>query len=202
MRGHLPTAHALGPKGSRAPSRRLAAGIPSVLTAREIHRGINFRETSLALGPSLQTQCPHITGPSESRVTAPEQMWPGQLPANSQASHRNLQGTHTTGFKNWGQPRLKTREGLWSCSGKEVGQAWAVGQMETPIPVPITTLTCLILSDLDLGCPKWEPAAPWVYRALEMWLVQAEMYCSVKYSQISKTWYGKKNAKYLNNFLY
>lgn len=49
----LPTAHPLGPKGSRARSRRLAAGTPSILTAWEIHKGINFRKTFFALGPSL-----------------------------------------------------------------------------------------------------------------------------------------------------
>lgn len=44
--GTPPTAQALGSEGFRAPSRRLAAGTPSVLTAREIHRGIDYRETS------------------------------------------------------------------------------------------------------------------------------------------------------------
>ena len=74
------------------PSRRLAAGTPSILIAREINRGINFRETSLALRHSLQTQCSHVAWLSESRVTASQQTWHSQVPANSWGvgwGHRN-----------------------------------------------------------------------------------------------------------------
>lgn len=80
------------------PRRRLAAGTPSILTARQINRGINFRETSSALRSSLQTRSPHIARPSKSRVTLPQQTWPCWLPASSLESHRNLQGTHTPGI--------------------------------------------------------------------------------------------------------
>ena len=79
------------------PRKRLAAGTPSILTARQINRGINFRETSSALRSSLQTRSPHIARSSMSRVRAPQQTWPCWLPASSPESHRSLQGTHTPG---------------------------------------------------------------------------------------------------------
>ena len=93
------------------PRRRLAAGTPSILTARQINRGINFRETSSALRSSLQTRSLHIARSSKSRVRAPQQTWPCWLPKLPGESQKPSRHPHTGDNLGW----------------KEVGQAWIDG---------------------------------------------------------------------------
>lgn len=117
------------------PSGRMAAGTPSVLTAREINRGINFRETSLALRPSLQntmsSRCLAIRVKSDSFTT--DVAWPAasKLPGGGGRAHKlvrhphnRLQGLRTT--------QAGRRDSLWSSNGK--GQAWSEGQIQVPRP--------------------------------------------------------------------
>lgn len=115
----------LGPGGCRAASRRLAAGAPGVLTARELHRGIDFRETSSDHWAFSSSTMASVAGLSLHHRRG----WP--VPAHTlPGGCRNGQGTHPPDL------RRGEREGLWSCSGKEIGQAWAVKQMERPSQFP------------------------------------------------------------------
>lgn len=74
-------------------------------------------------------------------------------PQHPEAQHGNRQGTHPIGFKTEGERRFVVMQ--W-----ERGQTWAVEQMELPIPIPITTLACLIVRDPVLNCLSWAPSTP------------------------------------------
>ena len=60
---------------------------------------------------------------------------------------------------------------------KEVGQAWID---ETPIVIPVSTRSCLTLS--DPGCPVWEPPAPWAIVHLKCDWSKMRCVISVRYS--------------------
>ena len=102
------------------PRRRLAAGTPSILTARQINRGIHFRETSSALRSSLQTRSLHIARSSKSRVRAPQQTWPCWLPKLPGESQKPSRHPHTRANLGW----------------KEVGQAWTPSRGQQSLEMP------------------------------------------------------------------